>query len=92
MPRTKKKKQGKQKIISELKISKNDTGSIEVQVGLLTKGIEELNEHLKKHIHDFSSRRGLLKKVSQRRKFLKYLQVHNPDGYEKLIKKIKKID
>jgi len=90
MPKTKKKQQEKKKIIDDLKISKSDTGSIEVQIGLLTKEINDLNEHLKKHIHDFSSRRGLLKKVSRRRKFLKYLQVNNPEIYEKSIKKIKK--
>lgn len=90
MPKTKKKQQEKKKIIDDLKINKNDTGSIEVQIGLLTKEINDLNEHLKKHIHDFSSRRGLLKKVSRRRKFLKYLQVNSPETYEKIIKKIKK--
>ncbi|MBL7053280.1 MAG: 30S ribosomal protein S15 [Candidatus Portnoybacteria bacterium] len=83
------KKKDKEKIINELKISKNDKGSTVVQIGLLTKEINELNNHLKTHIHDFSSRRGLLKKVSQRRKFLKYLKVKDADAYEKAIIKIK---
>ena len=89
MPKTKTIKQTKKKIISEPKSNKKDTGSSEAQIGLLTKEINDLNEHLKKHIHDFSSRRGLLKKVNQRRKHLKYLRVHNPDSYEEMIKKIK---
>ena len=84
------KKQEKKKIIDEFKIDEKDTGSIEVQIGLLTKEINTLNDHLKKNIHDFSSRRGLIKKVSQRRKFLKYLQVHDLDKYEKIISKIKR--
>lgn len=83
-------KQAKKEIIQDLKISEQDTGSVDVQIGLLTREIKQLAEHLSKHIHDHSSRRGLFKKVSQRRKFLKYLQIHNPKGYEKIIKKIKK--
>lgn len=91
MSKTKKaKKPERQKIIKELQKNKKDTGSAKVQIGLLTKEINDLNEHLKKHIHDFSSRRGLLKKISQRRKFLKYLQVHSLKDYEEIIKKIKK--
>ncbi len=90
MAKTKKgKKQDKQKVIQDFQINKQDTGSAEVQIGLLTKEIKELTEHLMTHIHDYSSRRGLLKKVSQRRKFLKYLQAHNSKGYEKIIKRIK---
>ena len=84
------KKAAKQKTIKDFQKSGQDTGSAQVQIGLLTKGIKDLSEHLRTHIHDFSSRRGLLKKVSQRRKFLKYLQSHDPKSYEKVIKKIKK--
>ncbi|MDA2936089.1 30S ribosomal protein S15 [Patescibacteria group bacterium AH-259-L05] len=91
MPKkSKAKKQQKKKIIDEFKISEKDTGSTKVQIGILTKEIKELNEHLKRHIHDFSSRRGLLKKVSQRRKLLKYLEVHDPKNYEEVLNKIKK--
>lgn len=91
MAKTKKsKKLGKKKIIDENKKSDKDTGSAQVQISLLTKGINDLNEHLKTHIHDYSSRRGLLKMVSQRRKFLKYLQIHDSKIYERIIKKFKK--
>lgn len=83
------KKQEKQKIIQELQKDKDDTGSTVIQIGLLTKDIKDIAQHLKKHIHDFSSRRGLLKKVSQRRKLLKYLEVHDPKKHEAMIKKIK---
>ncbi len=92
MAKTKKsKKPIIKKIIEENKKSDMDTGSAQVQIALLTKGINDLNEHLKTHIHDYSTRRGLLKKVSVRRKFLKYLQVHDSVVYEKIIKKLKKI-
>jgi len=84
------KKQAKKKIIDEFKINEKDTGSTEAQIGLLNKEINDLIEHLKTHIHDFSSRRGLLKKVSQRRKFLKYLKAEKPKSYEKMIQIIKK--
>ncbi len=90
MAKTKKsKKPVKKKIIEENKKSDMDTGSSQVQISLLTKEINDLNEHLKTHIHDYSSRRGLLKKVSLRRKFLKYLQVHDIKVYERIIKRIK---
>jgi len=91
MAKTKKsKKPVKKKIIEENKKNDMDTGSSQVQISLLTKGINDLNEHLKTHIHDYSSRRGLLKMVSQRRKFLKYLQIHDIKVYERIIKKLKK--
>ncbi len=91
MAKTKKsKKSVKKKIIEENKKSDQDTGSSQVQISLLTKEINDLNEHLKIHIHDYSSRRGLLKKVSQRRKNLKYLQVHDSKAYDRIIKKLKK--
>jgi small subunit ribosomal protein S15 len=84
------KKQEKKEVIDEFKINEKDTGSSEAQIGILSKEIKELTEHLRTHIHDYSSRRGLLKKVSQRRKFLKYLKARKPKAYEKMIKKIKK--
>ncbi|MDD4996444.1 MAG: 30S ribosomal protein S15 [Patescibacteria group bacterium] len=84
------KKEDKKKIVNNFQINEKDTGSAEVQIGLLTKEIKDLTEHLRVHIHDHSSRRGLLKKVSLRRKFLKYLQADSPQRYEKVVKKIKK--
>ncbi len=66
-------KEKKQEIIKKFAKSKNDTGSAEVQIAILTEEINNLTEHLKTHIHDFHSRRGLLKKVGQRRNMLQYL-------------------
>ena len=65
-------KERKQELIKEFAKSENDTGSAEVQIAILTEEINNLTEHLKTHIHDFHSRRGLLKKVGQRRNMLQY--------------------
>ena len=62
-----------------------DTGSSEVQIALLSKRIEMLTEHLKAHKKDHSSRYGLIKMVSARRRLLDYLKKHSEDGYKKLI-------
>jgi len=62
-----------------------DTGSTEVQVALLTKRISSLTEHLREHIHDYDTRRGLLKLVGQRRRLLRYLSKTNVDRYHKII-------
>jgi len=82
-------KKTKDKVITDFKTHENDTGSASVQVALLTKEIELLSEHLKKHKKDFSSRRGLIKKVSQRRRLLKFLRQSNSDQFEKVVKKLK---
>ena len=66
----------------------NDTGSPEAQVALLTRKIEELSSHLRKHKKDFHSRRGLLQMVADRRKHLKYLQRKNDEAYNALIEKL----
>lgn len=66
-------KQQKQNIIKKSQLRETDTGSAEVQIAILTKKIEELAEHLKIHPKDYHSRRGLLKMVEQRKKFLNYL-------------------
>jgi small subunit ribosomal protein S15 len=63
-----------------------DTGSPEVQIAMLTQRINELTEHLRTHKHDHYSRRGLLKLVGRRRRFLNYLQRKNLEGYRALIK------
>jgi small subunit ribosomal protein S15 len=65
-----------------------DTGSTEVQVALLTRRIEELTEHLRTHPKDHYSRRGLLKLVGRRRRFLDYLQRKDIEGYRALIKEL----
>ena len=81
-------KDEKAKIIKEFAKSKNDTGSAEVQIAILSKEIDELTEHLKVHIHDYHSRRGLLKKVGQRRNMLQYLAKNDIQSYRELIKKL----
>ncbi|HAM88746.1 MAG: 30S ribosomal protein S15 [Candidatus Falkowbacteria bacterium GW2011_GWC2_38_22] len=82
-------KEAKQRIINKFKIHKNDTGSSQVQIAILTAEIEELSEHLKIHKHDHSSRRGLLKKVGERRRLLKYLQKEDENSFMDIAKKLK---
>src|SRR3990167_810829 len=82
-------KKQKDRIVAKFKTHAKDTGSPEVQIAILTAEIKELTEHLKLHQKDFSSRRGLIKKVSQRRKLLHYLQRDDNESYEKIIKSLK---
>lgn len=82
-------KKRKEGVIKKFQIHGNDSGSAEVQIAILTEEIKELTEHLKEHKKDFSSRRGLLRKVSQRRRLLKFLEKDNPVSYESLGKKLK---
>ena len=81
-------KEDKQKIIKKFGKDKNDTGSSEVQVALLTQRISELTEHLKIHKKDKHTRRGLVALVSQRKKLLKYLIRSDSDSYLKLVKEL----
>ena len=78
----------KEKIIKEFQLNKNDTGSPEVQIAILTEEIKRLTEHLKKHKKDTTSKRGLLMKVGQRRALLLYLKRKDKKRYERLIKKL----
>jgi len=78
----------KEKIIKKYKLHDVDTGSPEVQVALLTEEIQRLVLHLKKHSKDFHSKRGLLKMVANRRKFLSYLKEKDQKRYNALIKKL----
>lgn len=78
----------KAEIIKEFQTSKDDTGSPEVQVAILTKRIEELSEHMKTHKKDLHSRHGLLAMVAKRRKLLDYLKGKDEDRYQKLIKSL----
>lgn len=82
-------KKVKEKIIKKYQTHPNDTGSSQVQIAILTAEIEELTEHLKRHKHDFSSRRGLLRKVAERRRLLKYLQKEDEQAFVELAKKLK---
>lgn len=81
-------KKQKDAIIKKFATHKNDTGSPQVQTAILTAEVAELTEHLKMHKKDFSSRRGLLKKVGQRRRLLRYLKRENVKEYEKILKKL----
>lgn len=78
----------KQKAIKNTGIHETDTGSPEVQVSLLTKRIEELTDHLKKHSKDKHSRRGLLQMVAGRQAQLNYLQKKDTRRYNALLKKL----
>ncbi|MGI6197725.1 MAG: 30S ribosomal protein S15 [Candidatus Cloacimonadaceae bacterium] len=78
--------EAKQAIMAEFKLHESDTGSPEVQVALLTKRINSITEHLKEHPKDFSTRRGLLKLIGQRRRLLDYLKRKEIERYRQLIK------
>ena len=78
----------KAKIVADYQRAKNDTGSPEVQVALLTARINDLTGHFKTHVKDHHSRRGLLKMVSRRRKLLDYLKSTNLASYKALIEKL----
>jgi small subunit ribosomal protein S15 len=81
-------KRKKENAIKEVRRHDSDTGSPESQVALLTKQIDDLSKHLKKHKKDFHSRRGLLQMVADRRKHLKYLERKDEKSYKSLVKKL----
>jgi len=81
-------KERKEAIVKKYARNEKDTGSAEVQIAILTKEINELTEHLKEHKHDYHSRRGLLKKVGQRRNMLQYLAKKDIQSYREVIKKL----
>lgn len=81
-------KEEKEKIIKDFGLHEGDTGSTEIQIAMLTTRISQLTEHLKIHKHDESSRRGLLKLVGQRRRFLAYLRKKNFGSYQTITKKL----
>ena len=78
-------KEAKDEIVKNYARSEGDTGSPEVQIAILTAEINDLTEHLKEHPHDHHSRRGLLKKVGQRRSMQKYLFNKDVTRYRELI-------
>ncbi len=81
-------KEAKLELIKKHGASESDTGSTNVQVAMLTERINELTEHLRSHPKDHYSRRGLLKLVGRRRRFLNYLQRNDLEGYRVLIKEL----
>ncbi len=78
----------KQDLIKDNKTTKDDTGSPEVQVAILTERITNLSDHMKTHKKDLSTRRGLLAMVARRRKLLDYLRGKSEERYQTLIKKM----
>ena len=81
-------KDQKSKIVESFKRDANDTGSVEVQVALLTERINKLTEHMKEHTHDYHTNRGLLKMVGKRKSLLDYLKKTDVQRYRDLIKKL----
>ena len=78
----------KKKIIDSLKINSKDVGSSEVQIGLLSKKIENLTDHFKKNKNDKHSTRGLLFAVNQRKRLLEYLKKNNVESYKSILTKL----
>jgi small subunit ribosomal protein S15 len=78
----------KTQIVKDYRTHETDTGSPEVQIAILTKRINELTEHLKTHMKDHSSRRGLLKMVGKRNSLLKYLTREDRSRYQQIINRL----
>lgn len=81
-------KEKKNEVISGYRVHERDTGSVEIQVALLTQKINELTPHFKSHIKDHHSRRGLLKMVGRRRSLLDYLKELDSGRYQSLIERL----
>jgi small subunit ribosomal protein S15 len=81
-------KERKLAVIADLARGKNDVGSPEVQVSILTTRIKEITEHLKTNKHDFMARRGLMQMVGQRKKLLKYLERTDFEKYKSTVSKL----
>jgi small subunit ribosomal protein S15 len=82
-------KRQKEKIIEKFKTHDKDTGSPQVQIAILTAEIKDLTNHLLTHKKDFSSRKGLMRKVSERRRLLKYLKREDGKAYAELAEQLK---
>ena len=81
-------KEVKENIVKKYAKNANDTASAEVQIAILTEEINTLTAHLKVHAHDYHSRRGLLKKVGQRRSLLNYLLRKDVTRYREIVKSL----
>jgi small subunit ribosomal protein S15 len=82
-------KKTKQRLINRFKVHETDTGSPQVQIAILSEEITQLTEHLKMHKQDHSSRRGLLRKVGERRRLLRYLQREDEKAFLDIATKLK---
>ncbi|MEM7335047.1 MAG: 30S ribosomal protein S15 [Chloroflexota bacterium] len=78
----------KTKLVGQFAAHDGDTGSPEVQIAIFDKRIKQLQEHLNKHKHDQSSRRGLLKLVGKRRRMLAYLRNNHPERYREILQRL----
>lgn len=81
-------KEEKAKLVAEFGANEKDSGSVEVQIAILTAEINRLNAHLQEHYHDFHTRRGLLRKVGHRRNLLNYLKNKDINSYRNVIAKL----
>lgn len=81
-------KERKAELVKSFGKNEKDSGATEVQIAILTEEINDLTEHLKTHIHDYHSKRGLLMKVGKRRSLLDYLKKNNVVSYREVIKKL----
>jgi small subunit ribosomal protein S15 len=79
----------KERVIAKYKTHDKDTGSPQVQIALLTAEIKDLSGHLLSHKKDFSSRKGLLRKVSERRRLMKYLKREDAKAFDELTTDLK---
>ena len=83
-------KERKLELVKKFGKNENDTGSIEVQIAILTEDIEKLKPHFQTNPKDLHSKRGFIAKIEQRKKYLEYLENNNYDSYVSLIKKLNK--
>ena len=81
-------KENKEKAIALTQVSKNDVGSPQAQVSILTARIKEVTEHLQSNKHDFMARRGLMQMVDRRKKLLKYLERKDFEAYKAVVAKL----
>ena len=81
-------KEKKGALISEFRLHEKDTGSTQVQVAMLSDGINRISEHLKANSHDYHSQRALLKLIGRRKRLLAYLSRTEPEEYQSLIAKL----
>ena len=81
-------KEKKENIITQFRRGESDTGSVEVQVAILSERIPQLTEHLKEHSHDHHTRRALLMVIGRRRRFLVYLKKTDVERYHSLISRL----
>ena len=78
----------KQNLIETHQVHPTDTGSVEVQIAMLSKRNSKISDHLQDNIHDFASRQGLLKMIGKRKRLLTYLKDKSPQKYQDILKKV----